>query len=40
MLALPREYDPSARGPWNQSQGGAAAPEAAAKSAKPAEAAS
>jgi len=32
MLGLPREYDPSARGPWNQSQGGGAA-------AKPARAA-
>ena len=36
MLALPREYDPSARGPWNQSQGGGAAPNAAAKSTTPA----
>ena len=40
MLALPREYDPSARGPWNQSQGGAAAPNPATKSATPAETAS
>jgi len=29
MLDLPREYDPSARGPWNQSQGGAPAPRPA-----------
>jgi alkylation response protein AidB-like acyl-CoA dehydrogenase len=29
MLDLPREYDPSARSPWNQSQGGAAAPQPA-----------
>jgi hypothetical protein len=36
MLALPREYDPSARGPWNQSQGGVAASNAAAKSTTPA----
>ncbi|HWF00511.1 MAG TPA: acyl-CoA dehydrogenase family protein [Caulobacteraceae bacterium] len=28
MLNLPREYDPSARGPWNQSQGGSAQPAA------------
>jgi alkylation response protein AidB-like acyl-CoA dehydrogenase len=40
MLALPREYDPSARGPWNQSQGGATAPNPAAKPAMPAESAS
>ena len=29
MLDLPREYDPSARSPWTQSQGGAAAPQPA-----------
>jgi alkylation response protein AidB-like acyl-CoA dehydrogenase len=40
MLDLPREYDPSARGPWNQSQGGTAASEPARAMAKPAEAAS
>jgi len=39
MLDLPREYDPSARSPWNQSQGGAAAPKPA-LSAAPAEIAS
>ena len=39
MLALPREYDPSARGPWNQSQGGAAAAKPAREPATKAEAA-
>ena len=29
MLSLPREYDPSARGPWNQSQGGSARTQSA-----------
>jgi hypothetical protein len=42
MLGLPREHDPSARGPWNQSQGGggSAATTPAAKSATPVESAS
>ncbi|HZZ90656.1 MAG TPA: acyl-CoA dehydrogenase family protein [Caulobacteraceae bacterium] len=38
MLDLPRDYDPSARGPWNQSQS-AAAKSPAPGSAKPVEAA-
>jgi 3-oxochol-4-en-24-oyl-CoA dehydrogenase len=39
MLGLPREHDPSARGPWNQSQGAPATPQPAREQAK-AEAAS
>jgi alkylation response protein AidB-like acyl-CoA dehydrogenase len=40
MLDLPREYDPSARGPWNQSQSGMAPSKPVRETAKPAEAAS
>jgi 3-oxochol-4-en-24-oyl-CoA dehydrogenase len=39
MLGLPREYDPSARGPWNESQGGTTSPAPVREPAKPAEAA-
>jgi alkylation response protein AidB-like acyl-CoA dehydrogenase len=39
MLGLPREYDPSARGPWNQSFAGAAKPPSAHGATKPVEAA-
>jgi len=34
MLGLPREYDPSARAPWNQSQGGTAPSRPAPKTAE------
>ena len=40
MLGLPREYDPSARGPWNESQGGTAPARPAREAARPAEASS
>jgi 3-oxochol-4-en-24-oyl-CoA dehydrogenase len=40
MLGLPREYDPSARSPWNENQGGTAQPKSVRESVKPAEAAS
>jgi alkylation response protein AidB-like acyl-CoA dehydrogenase len=38
MLGLPRDHDPTARGPWNETQGGGA-PAASAKRRQPAEAA-
>ena len=40
MLGLPREYDPSARGPWNQSQGGTGPSKPTLTTAKSAEATS
>lgn len=38
MLGLPRDHDPTARGPWNETRGGGA-PAASAKRRQPAEAA-